>query len=92
MTARMDRLVFTLGDVTNARGEYVADWRWKYVAANGNVLAVSLEGYRRRIDAVTAAARVTGINPLLLRARLRWPAWSVINRSYEGQIRVEVVR
>lgn len=61
MTARMDRLVFTLGDVVNARGEYVDDWRWSYVSGhNGNVLAVSSEGYRKRIDAVKAAARATG--------------------------------
>jgi len=54
----MDRLEFyrelNFGDLTPG------DWRWRYVAANGHILAVSSEGYRRRIDAVKAAARVTG--------------------------------
>jgi len=58
MSARMDRLEFyrelNFGDLTPG------DWRWRYVAANGHILAVSSEGYRRRIDAVKAAARVTG--------------------------------
>ena len=59
MSARMDRLEFyrelNFGDLTPG------DWRWRYVAANGNILAVSSEGYRRRIDAVKAAARVLGV-------------------------------
>ena len=35
-------------------------WRWRYVAANGNILADSGQGYSRRIDALAGAARVTG--------------------------------
>ena len=59
MSARMDRLEFyrQYGSKITEQGP---DWRWRYVAANGHILAVSSEGYRRRIDAVKAAARVTG--------------------------------
>ena len=35
-------------------------WRWRYVAANGNILADSGQGYSRRIDAVRGATTVTG--------------------------------
>lgn len=34
--------------------------RWRYVAGNGHILADSGQGYTRRIDALNAAARVTG--------------------------------
>ena len=27
------------------------EWRWRYTAPNGNVIATSSEGYRRKIDA-----------------------------------------
>lgn len=40
----------------DTRGE----WRWRYVAQNGHVLADSGEGYSRRIDCVNAAKRVVG--------------------------------
>ena len=66
MSARMDRLEFYRApDVVkiNLRGEIVPDWRWRYVAANGHILAVSSEGYRRRIDAVRPAARVVRMLP-----------------------------
>ena len=35
-------------------------WRWRYVAANGNILADSGQGYSRRIDALNGAATVIG--------------------------------
>ena len=34
--------------------------RWRYVAGNGHILADSGQGYTRRIDALRAAASVTG--------------------------------
>lgn len=36
------------------------DWRWRYVAQNGYVLADSGQGYSRRIDCEQGARRVTG--------------------------------
>ena len=62
MSARMDRLEFYREVVDLGSGYVPGDWRWRYVAANGHILAVSSEGYRRRIDAVRCAARVLGIN------------------------------
>ena len=61
MSARMDRLEFyrQYGSKITEQGP---DWRWRYVASNGCILAGSSEGYRRRIDAVRCAARVLGIN------------------------------
>ncbi len=35
-------------------------WRWRFVAANGRILAHGGQGYTRRIDAVTASETVTG--------------------------------
>lgn len=46
--------------------------RWRYVAGNGNILADSGQGYTRRIDAITAAARVTGT---------RWVESSDVNEN-----------
>ena len=62
MSARMDRLEFyrQYGSKITEQGP---DWRWRYVAANGHILAVSSEGYRRRIDAVRCAARVARMLP-----------------------------
>lgn len=34
--------------------------RWRYVSANGNIMADSGQGYVRRRDAKSAAKRVTG--------------------------------
>lgn len=31
------------------------DWRWQVIAANGRVIAVSSEGYRKRSDAMRGA-------------------------------------
>ena len=97
MTARMDRLVFTLSDVTNARGEYVADWRWRLVAAeNGKTLAWS-EGYRRRIDAVRNAARTLAVPELdiaeavQVAAREKRAALAAVRRTGVA-LTVEVVR
>ena len=36
------------------------NWRWRFIAANGLVLANSGQGYSRRIDCITAAKHVTG--------------------------------
>ena len=35
-------------------------WRWRYVAANGNILADSGQGYADKRDALTGLSRVTG--------------------------------
>ena len=37
------------------------DWRWRYVAANGHIMADSGEGYRRKKDCKNGAKRVTGV-------------------------------
>lgn len=34
------------------------EWRWTYIAANGNVLADSGEGYARKVDARTIAEQL----------------------------------
>lgn len=34
--------------------------RWRYVSSNGNIMADSGQGYKRRRDARSAAKRVTG--------------------------------
>lgn len=36
------------------------EWRWRAVAANGNILADSGEGYKRRIDCLSGLETVTG--------------------------------
>ena len=35
-------------------------WRWRYVAANGNIMADSGQGYVDRRDALAGALTVTG--------------------------------
>ena len=70
MSARMDRLEFYRADddfVYDSRGlevvEFKANHRWRLVAAeNGRTIAASTESYRRRIAAVTNAARVLGLS------------------------------
>lgn len=37
--------------------------RWRYVAANGAVLADSAQGYASRTDALRSAGRVCGFGP-----------------------------
>lgn len=37
------------------------EWRWRYRATNGRVLADGAEGYTARADAVRGALRVTGL-------------------------------
>lgn len=36
-------------------------WRWRYVHANGHILADSGQGYSRRIDALNGVKAVTGL-------------------------------
>lgn len=38
-------------------------WRWRYVAANGHVMANGGESYTRRIDALNGAMKVTASWP-----------------------------
>lgn len=38
------------------------DYRWRYIASNGHILADSGEGYRRRRAALKGAARAAGIS------------------------------
>jgi len=89
MSARMDRLEFyrQYGSKITEQGP---DWRWRYVAANGHILAVSSEGYRRRIDAVRPAARVVRMLPgdLVQAVRRAAAGESVTLRS--GRLRVVV--
>ena len=89
MSARMDRLEFyrQYGSKITEQGP---DWRWRYVAANGHILAVSSEGYRRRIDAVRCAARVARMLPgdLVQAVRRAAAGESVTLRS--GRLRVVV--
>ena len=89
MSARMDRLEFyrQYGSKITEQGP---DWRWRYVAANGHILAVSSEGYRRRIDAVRPAARVVRMLPgdLVQAVRRAASGKSVTLRS--GRLRVVV--
>ena len=68
MSARMDRLEFyrETSPVNFGDTRLKLDWRWRYVAANGHILAGSSEGYRRRIDAVKAAARVLALSAAYL--------------------------
>lgn len=35
-------------------------WRWRYVAANGNIMADSGQGYADKRDALSGALTVTG--------------------------------
>ena len=88
MSARMDRLEFfrelNFGDLTPG------DWRWRYVAANGNILAVSSEGYRRRIDAVRPAARVVRMLPGDLVQAVRRAAAGESATLRSGRLRVVV--
>lgn len=37
------------------------EWRWRFVAANGRILADSGEGYAERNDALTMARRLFGV-------------------------------
>lgn len=32
-------------------------WRWRYVARNGRIIATSSEGYHNRADCITGATR-----------------------------------
>ncbi|MGH1563078.1 DUF1508 domain-containing protein [Mumia sp. DW29H23] len=97
MIARLDRLVFYRGYDRlrfDSRGKvlgHVPDWRWRYVAANGNVLAVSSEGYRKRIDAVKCAARVTGHGIDYLRPAVDEAARTAVVVETVS-VRVEVVK
>ena len=90
MSARMDRLEFyrelNFGDLTPG------DWRWRYVAANGHILAGSSEGYRRRIDAVRCAARVLALSAAYLNEAVALSAGGshVLSSRVKTPIRVVV--
>jgi uncharacterized protein YegP (UPF0339 family) len=45
------------------------EWRWRLVAANGEPIAASGEGYVRRVDALAAVRMVNGAGdvPILIR-------------------------
>lgn len=51
----------------------LGDWRWRYVASNGRILADSAEGYRRRPQAMRQAARVCG-QTVRSRGAVKWDA------------------
>lgn len=40
--------------------DVAGEWRWRFVASNGHIMATGAEGYRRRIDCLNGAKRVTG--------------------------------
>lgn len=46
-------------------------WRWRFIAANGRILADSAEGYKERADAVKGALAVTGLEIERYRATAR---------------------
>lgn len=48
---------YTLQIYRDRRGEY----RWRFVAPNGNIIADSGEGYSRRASAIRAARRLAVI-------------------------------
>lgn len=54
-------------DTIEAYRDRARRWRWRYVAHNGHVLADSGQSYSRRIDAIAAARRVTGLRLRSLR-------------------------
>ncbi|AKU15770.1 YegP family protein [Luteipulveratus mongoliensis] len=75
--------------------DVLGDWRWRYVAANGQTLAGSSEGYVRRIDCVRAMAAVCGTS-YECRNRLRTPDGGIYEqgRMWRGaysHVFVEVV-
>lgn len=37
-------------------------WRWRFVASNGRIMADGSEGYRNKNDALTAVMKVCGFN------------------------------
>lgn len=39
-------------------GWFFRGWRWRYVAANGNVIAISSESYKNYLDCRTAWANM----------------------------------
>lgn len=41
--------------------EHDGDYRWRYVASNGDILADSGEGYRRKRSALKGAGRALGL-------------------------------
>ena len=92
MSARMDRLEFyrETSPVNFGDTRLKLDWRWRYVAANGNILAVSSEGYRRRIDAVRPAARVVRMLPGDLVQAVRRAAAGETATLRSGRLRVVV--
>jgi uncharacterized protein YegP (UPF0339 family) len=49
-----------MGDVVELYRDRKRDYRWRYKAANGRVLADSAEGYRRPGQARRQAERVVG--------------------------------
>ena len=46
------------------------EWRWNMVAPNGNKLACSGEGYKRRIDCLTSLCLVLDVQPEDVRYRV----------------------
>lgn len=68
-------------DRIGVRGiERVPEWRWRYKATNGKILADGGEGYKSRADAVHGALRVTGLD----RKRGNWTITGVIYAFFAG--------
>ena len=62
-------------------------WRWRYVAANGNILADSGQGYSRRIDAVNALCSVTGTKPVYTRTPSGAATLYLVGTAQDGNMR-----
>jgi uncharacterized protein YegP (UPF0339 family) len=66
-------------DRFNGVADAPQQWRWRYKATNGKILADGGEGYAARADAVRGALRVTGLDiptyvgRLSRLAEVHWP-------------------
>ena len=49
-----------MADTVELKKDNRREWRWRYKASNGQILADSGEGYRNKQDALDAMERVTG--------------------------------
>ena len=61
-TEKLEIYLTTVDRVTRRRGLHsVPQWRWRYRATNGKVLAQSSEGYHDRSDCIKRALQVVGL-------------------------------
>lgn len=63
-------------------------WRWRFRAANGNILANGGEGYANLLDLVSSSQRVLDISPIELATRMVGQEYRVPRRGSGSWIRV----